>query len=337
MTGNKKRLENDQFLMKIIHDMALSKDQIRQINQCRLYKKITYLSEILNHDFQSFHPDLWEPNKKLESNVTERFPIIEVPKQYWDLWRNVITAVRSNNIITIKSFGSLHDKSSSRWLVSKDYRYIYKKCDSRYSVHRRTSQNKNSHVYNIDPIFLTNVTVYEFLEYTTPTVTAENIQIKSTRIQEPKARPTPIHHFQILSKKATVLYHHVRKIFQLTPSNHIQAPIQRPPTYKQSYYDDDKYTMCRKWWSSTTPTQPKSIRQLLHKRTIFTTPSDLDEDFLQSIQLLHPTLKHNLGIIQTITHLPPIIQALENGELIGVCDASVSSECYASHAYKLVT
>ena len=201
-----KRLENDQFLMKIIHDMALSRDQIRQINQCCLYKNITYLSEILNHDFQSFHPDLWEPNKKLESNVTKRFPIIEVPRQYWDPWKNVITAVRSNNIITINSFGKLHDKSSSRWLVSKDYRYIYKKCESQYSVHRRKSQNKNGHVYDIEPIFLTNVTVYEFLEYVTLTVTASNIQIKSTRIQEPKARSTFTHHLPTLSEKATVPY-----------------------------------------------------------------------------------------------------------------------------------
>ena len=158
-----------------------------------------------------------------------------------------------------------------------------------------------------------------------------NIHVKSTTIQKPKARSTSINHLHTLNEKATVMYRNVRKRFQPTPLNHIQAPSQRPPTYTQSIYDDAKYTIYREWRSSNTPPHPNPTpHQLIHKHTTFTNPSDMDNEFLLLIQQLHPTLQHRLGIIQAITHLPLIIQALENGELIGVCDA-------ASHAYKFIT
>ena len=46
------RCENDFFLMRIVHYMALSKDQIKKINLCRLFKRITFLSDILHHERQ---------------------------------------------------------------------------------------------------------------------------------------------------------------------------------------------------------------------------------------------------------------------------------------------
>ena len=99
---HQQRYENDIYLMNIVHDMALSKDQIRQINQCRLFKRVTFISEILHHDLHDFHLDIWDPTKQMSSNINKRFPIIEMPKQYWPLWRTVLEAVRSANRIPIR-------------------------------------------------------------------------------------------------------------------------------------------------------------------------------------------------------------------------------------------
>ena len=82
---DQQRCANDKFLMRIVHEMALLKEQIRKINLCRLYKRVTFMSEIIHHDQTSYHSDLWKSDVKLSSNVTERFPIIEVPTNYWPL------------------------------------------------------------------------------------------------------------------------------------------------------------------------------------------------------------------------------------------------------------
>ena len=50
------------FKTQIVHNMALSKDQIQKNNLCRLHKRITFLSEILHHDHTDFGPTLWDPN-----------------------------------------------------------------------------------------------------------------------------------------------------------------------------------------------------------------------------------------------------------------------------------
>ena len=152
---NQQRCENDVYLMRVIHDMALSKDQIHKLNLCRLYKKITFLSEILHHDGYSFHPDLWKPDMPIQANVTERFPIIEIPHSYWKLWRTVLQAARSANSIPIRRIGCLLTKTASRWLITKDCRYIYQRSGDDYTVHKYLQRDKSTLHYDVSPLFTT--------------------------------------------------------------------------------------------------------------------------------------------------------------------------------------
>ena len=53
---------DDQYLMRIVHDLDLTPTQISQVNLCRLFKRITFLSEIMDHNLQGFMPYLWHPD-----------------------------------------------------------------------------------------------------------------------------------------------------------------------------------------------------------------------------------------------------------------------------------
>ena len=108
------RCERDVFLMNIVHDMALSKDQIKKINLCRLFKRVTFISDTLHHERNQFIPDLWDPSVQLPINPKERFPIIQVPDNYWPLWTNVLKSIRSSHIIQIRNIGTFINKQDCK-------------------------------------------------------------------------------------------------------------------------------------------------------------------------------------------------------------------------------
>ena len=113
--------------MRIVHEMALAKEQIRKTNLCRLYKSVTFWSENIHNDQTSYDPDLRKPKVQLLSNVTERFSIIEVPTNYWPLWETVLKAIKTANAISIRELRPLLVESNSEWLITSDCRYVYKK------------------------------------------------------------------------------------------------------------------------------------------------------------------------------------------------------------------
>ena len=155
--------------MRIVHDMTLSKEQIRKFNQCRLFKRITFLGETLHHDLRDPHPDLWDPTTSISSNINERFPLIEVPSHYWALWQTVLSAIHISQAIPIRNLGPLHTKSQAKWLASTDLRCVYQLHDHQYSVHKITSHSKSKFQYALEPLFYIEVTVYDHLFYVTPT------------------------------------------------------------------------------------------------------------------------------------------------------------------------
>ena len=175
------RCANDKFLMRIIHDMALSKDQIKKLNLCRLKKQVTFLSEIFHHDKNSFHPDLWTPDIPLQSNIVERFPKIEVPRQYWDLWRTVLQSIKTSQTIAIRQIGILKHKDSVKWLITTDCRYVYGKHKMQCTVHRFTHCQKHTPLYSKEPLFTTTIEFYDHLRYITPTIKDYFIIVQETK------------------------------------------------------------------------------------------------------------------------------------------------------------
>ena len=127
--------------------MALSHDQIYKLNLCRLHKRITFLSQILHHDHKDFAPTLWDPNQPSHMNPTERFPKVEVPKAWWPLWKNVLTAIRSSHQIHINKLGPHLSPATVTWLTTHDFRYVYWKHENTYTVHRLLRQEKNRYNY----------------------------------------------------------------------------------------------------------------------------------------------------------------------------------------------
>ena len=185
------RCENDRFLMRIMHDMTLSKDQIKKFNLCRLKKQVTFLSEIFHHDKNSFHPDLWTPDMPLQSNIVERFPKIEVPRQYWDLWRTVLQSIKLSQTIAIRQIGILKHKDRAKWLITTDCRYVYCKRNTQYTVHRFTHRQKHTLLYSKEPLFTTTIESYDHLRYITPTINDDFIAVLETKNTFQKA--TKIH------------------------------------------------------------------------------------------------------------------------------------------------
>ena len=334
---NQQRHTNDIYLMNLVHDMALSKDQIRQINQCRLFKRITFVSEILHHDLQDFHPNIWDPSTPMSSNMEERFPTIEIPKNYWLLWKNVLVAVRSANSIPIRNLGPLHTKHQAHWLASKDLRYVYQRQHDGHTVHKLQTRYKNTLTYSLAPLFQTTVTEYNFLMYVTPDSCNDEIKITYRNRNHHNALTSVFQPLRNFRQCSSNLYQAVTKRLSQT-SLFTNQHGSNPPPYTISYYDDTKHSLYRQWWKLNRPTPVHQLQSIKSSIPIhFDNRSDLDTNFIQLYQALHPSLKRNIGRITSITYLPGLLTALENGNIIGVSDASVSDENYASHAYTIIS
>ena len=136
--------------MQIVHNMALSKDQIHKINLCRLHKRITFLSEILHHDHTDFEPTLWDPNQQSHANPTERFPQVVVPKAWWTLWQTVLMSIKSSHQIAIHNLVPHLSPATVTWLTTTDFRYLYRKCNTEYTVHKLLYHDKNKFYYDVN-------------------------------------------------------------------------------------------------------------------------------------------------------------------------------------------
>ena len=121
--------------------MALSRDQIYKLNLCRLYKKITFLSEIHHHDRKDFEPTLWEHHTQSPMNSHERFSNISIPKSWWALWRTVLQSIKQNNQIAIQNLGRHLSPSTAEWINTTDFRYLYHRQNEEYAVHSLQHSN----------------------------------------------------------------------------------------------------------------------------------------------------------------------------------------------------
>ena len=90
----KKQRYNDSCLMNTILDLNRSVTELKQINACRLYLQVTFLSDIttINGKFlltgviEGTHDNI--PNRKLEWPTQ-----ISLDKKTWKLWSQTITSI----------------------------------------------------------------------------------------------------------------------------------------------------------------------------------------------------------------------------------------------------
>ena len=239
------RCANDKFLMRIIHDMALSKDQIKKLNLCKLKKQVTFRSEIFHHGNNTFHPDVWTPDVPLQSNTVERFPKIENPRQYWDLWRTVLQAIKCPRPYQFDKQVLCNTKIVQKWLITTDCRYVYCKQKMHYMVHSFSHRQKHKLLYSKEPLFATTIESYDHLRYITPTLNDEFIAVLETNtlFKKPQEFIPRIKYIAELS---------INKLLN-TASTTISKPLNKPPVpisppYTESIYDYKTYQLYRDWW-----------------------------------------------------------------------------------------
>ena len=335
--------KNDLFLMQIVHNMALSKDQIHKINLCRLHKRITFLSEILHHDHTDFEPTLWDPNQQSHASPTERFPLVVIPKAWWTLWQTVLMAIKSSHQIAIHNLGPHLSPATVTWLTTTDFRYLYRKCNTEYTVHKLLHHDKNKFYYDVNSLFQTTLKNFDHLSPITPAITAQHILVKHND-KQPFVSATNI--VNTISHQASKGLHYYHKIRRSIQSRSNAKPIipreQLPPMtniIEYRHYDVEEHSKYRNWWNINRPMPSFSITKQtpLPLPIYFEHPSELDITFLEAIRKLPPPILRNLGSISIITHLPSLIIEFEQNNVLAVCDASVSGDDYGSHAYTIVS
>ena len=127
--------QNEKYIMKKICKLQLPKQNNIQLNACRIYFKVTTLSDIVNPDRWSLNVHFIEGNRPISPCSMFKWPKQTHPSlTAWKLWRNKIQQIFN---ISEKDFLPLHNqlnklivpypfrKIRHRWYHSKDNNEIY--------------------------------------------------------------------------------------------------------------------------------------------------------------------------------------------------------------------
>ena len=151
--------------MNIIHVLHLSKEKIKMFNLCRLHKRITFVSQLFDHNLRDLEHYIFHPDIRCESN--ERFPQIEIPPNYWSLWKNLIQTVRRSQQIPIHTIGNAISKQHSPWLSTKDKIYTYAKRGKQYAGFSLQHVTKIQYYYTNKILFQTKFENVDHLDHIT--------------------------------------------------------------------------------------------------------------------------------------------------------------------------
>lgn len=97
--------EGDIFVMNKVHDLQLPPDKIRILNMCRLHKKVTFISELLDHELHDL--DFYVLHPEAQFDTTERFPKMVIPTTYWTIWGNLVKSIHQSQTIPIQRIGPM--------------------------------------------------------------------------------------------------------------------------------------------------------------------------------------------------------------------------------------
>ena len=91
--GRQTREKNDRMLMEIIMDMNLTTAQIKAINRCRLYQRISTLSDALDLDGRYVRHAVKNPFQH-EEGECNRWPYQKLPpRNEWTLWKSTLEKI----------------------------------------------------------------------------------------------------------------------------------------------------------------------------------------------------------------------------------------------------
>ena len=183
--------------------------------------------------------------------------------------------------------------------------------------------------------------------FVTPRVRALTIQVANhhnTRSVTVPPHGIVSHTNDIRSKQSKTMASRVtylfRSLHQTLSTVHTRAPVIPRPTHQPNFdYDNTSCAEYREQWETrcdqSPPVKLQRIKELNYDKIPLGRLTHETLEFFEQLHKLSAPLRRNGGQIQELSSISEIIQAIEYNNIIGVGDASVSNESYASHAYIL--
>lgn len=165
-----------------------------------------------------------------------------------------------------------------------------------------------------------------------------SLTLDSIQIQRAKTKATKI--------SMNAIVHTMHKLIKPNPQpDHPPCCFRvntRIPIHGRTEYTESKFQYYRDLWSKLRHpthhhTKTSGIPSLNFSHNPIAQPCDIDLEFFNLIDKLHPTLRRNIGRIESITNIDKMMQSFENDQLIAVCDASVNNSQLAAHSYIIET
>ena len=331
--------KGDTFLMKIVHEIDTPNDKIKIFNLCRLYKRVTFLSETLDHTQSTWAPELFHPTIQMPTG--ERFPIIEIPKRYWPIWNNILKTICSSQQILINTIGKYICIADSPWIITRDRIHFYQKLEKFYVGYKLDSINKNVYYYNNSPLFRTH---FGGVDHLLPVTVSSNHSAWVVKQPKDKVSKT-LNPKQLLQerykfKPPTIALSRGRPQSRLRKSKPPVSTIrlhQPSPVGRLGEYDVHKYEEYREWRSNNRLMNMYQETKVQIKRYNFNRIPEGDSqdgnELFERLSKIQPLLRRVVGQIVSLKNLDHLAMSIIAGEAIGVCDASLNDDNYGSLAY----
>jgi len=131
------RRDNDKYLMEEAINMGLSVRDLRDINNCRMFLKVTTLAEITNCEGTHILKQSFQCTGT-NSKSTFLWPIQEQPTAAFNTWRNFLSMFTTSNRRLKQKLGKWTNLKGRKWCTyyHENDRLVYiKKSDNSWDVH----------------------------------------------------------------------------------------------------------------------------------------------------------------------------------------------------------
>ena len=131
------RRDNDKYLMEEAINMGLSVRDLRDINNCRMFLKVTTLAEITNCEGTHILKQSFQCTGT-NSKSTFLWPIQEQPTAAFNTWRNFLSMFTTSNRRLKQKLGKWTNLKGRKWCTyyhEKDRLVYIKKPDNSWDVH----------------------------------------------------------------------------------------------------------------------------------------------------------------------------------------------------------
>ena len=141
-----KTYQNDISIMEKVVEMNITVPMMRQINLCRLHKRVYHITDLFDSQQKYLHNDIL--NLTIQQPTLGKFPTIVVPPRFWKTWDMVVKTIYQSTRVSGFPPGESLDKRAETWLQCHDYSHIIRYCSkNHYIKYYHESSSRKYHVY----------------------------------------------------------------------------------------------------------------------------------------------------------------------------------------------